>query len=650
MLACALPIAWWGNPYPEGVVPYWAWGGALVAGFAIVIGALPLSGLRRLPSRCVTALTAPTPATFAALLVVAATGLSVAFAVLVFRRSATTSDEMAQLWHARILLSGRLSLPADPNPEFFALENVINAGRWYSQFPIGGPLVLAMGAIVGAPWVINPILAGIAVVMLYAFARRVYGEAQGRAVAALACLTPMLLMMAGTWMNHVSVLCLVTCVLAALVAWERATAARRRLAFAALIGLALGAMATIRPVDAMIVAGVVGVFQLWVIRRQLARLGELVVQGAAGALAVAPLLYANAATTGHPLRFGYDVMWGPEHRVGFHADPYGNVHTLGRALEYAVTYVSELNMYALGWPLPALLVVIAGLLAMRRVTRWDVLLLGLFGAQTATYASYGLVGEFLGPRFLYTALPTVIVFAARMPFLMADRFGTMVTRGATALTLACLAVAWCVPGLGQNVWGLAAQVRGVRRTLRVDIAGTVRAANVHRALVFLHEPFSSRLLRRMWAVGVTRGDAARLLATSDACSLLAAVRAAEADSAAARGDAPRAVARAATAFVRSDQVLRAPDPAILISSRASVTPECRAEVEADLGGATVPFGPALPLEPIGADGRIDGDVVYVTDLGERNVVLRARFGDRTWYRLTVRQDPDGTPQPVLAAY
>jgi hypothetical protein len=64
----------------------------------------------------------------------------------------------------------------------------------------------------------------------------------------------------------------------------------------------------------------------------------------------------------------------------------------------------------------------------------------------------------------------------------------------------------------------------------------------------------------------------------------------------------------------------------------------------------VPFGPALPLEPIDDSGRIDGDVVYAADLLERNEVLRRRFGDRGWYRLVVLLDAAGRQHPRLVPY
>ena len=57
-----------------------------------------------------------------------------------------------------MLLRGHLSLPADPNPEFFAIGNVVDQGRWYSQFPIGGPMVLALAMLFRATWLHNEVL------------------------------------------------------------------------------------------------------------------------------------------------------------------------------------------------------------------------------------------------------------------------------------------------------------------------------------------------------------------------------------------------------------------------------------------------------------------------------------------------------------
>src|SRR5262249_26838073 len=158
---------------------------------------------------------------------------------------------------------------------FFAMDNVVDAGRWYSQYPIGGPLVLAAGVLLGVPWLVDPVLAALTAVLLYHVARRVFGETEGRAIAGLFALTPAILMMSGTYMNHVPVLFLVTCALAALVEWERAESPRRRASFGALTGLAVGLMAAIRPLDAVAVAVAIGAFQCSVVFRDTTRAREI---------------------------------------------------------------------------------------------------------------------------------------------------------------------------------------------------------------------------------------------------------------------------------------------------------------------------------------------------------------------------------------
>lgn len=642
ILATALVV------YPAGTAQYWIKSAVFFAAGSILVAILPVGAVRDMPAQLGAALRRPPPVLFAVMVAAVTAVLSLVFAVYLFELAPTTSDEIAQLWHAKMLVHGRLSLPADPNPEFFAMDNIISTPRWYSQYPIGGPAVLALGVVLGVPWLVNPALAALAAVAMYHFGRRAFGETQGRAIAALFSLTPMVLMMSGSYMNHVPVLFLAACTLAALVEWERATTPRRAMTFAALVGAAIGAMATIRPLDAAVVAIVVGVFQLTIVARDKTRMRELAVQVAAGTIAVAPLFIANWATTGSPLQFGYEALWGAGHQLGFHVDPRGEMHTLGRGFFYAVTYVSQLNEYVMLWPVPALLVACAGLFTMARSTRWDALLFGLFWAHVMAYAAYWYQGQFLGPRFMFTALPTVIVLLARTPFLVGQRFPGVPRRATLVFSLACVVVSWTVAASRFSVWGVAEGVRNSRLVFKVHASDAARAADLHNALVFVREPFGSQLQHRMWGVGMSRSDAAQLLATSDACSILSALHAVEDDSTIPHEKKADAVARAAVPFAPADLV-RTADPTVHISSMTTLTVPCEKELVGDskLGVAT--FGSVLPLEPIDSNGRVEGDVIYVMDLGDRNEVLRARFGDRRWYRLSVMR-PGQAPKPVLTPY
>jgi len=96
--------------------------------------------------------------------------------------------------------------------------------------------------------------------------------------------------------------------------------------------------------------------------------------------------------------------------------------------------------------------------------------------------------------------------------------------------------------------------------------------------------------------------------------------------------------------------LRVPDPAFHVSDASSVTPACRAEIALDNRLRTpVAYGPMLLLNRFDESGRIDGPVVYVINLGERNEVLRQRFADRHWYRYEVPWNRADS-LPVLVPY
>lgn len=644
-----IPFPLWGNPYPAAVVRYWTICGALaiLATLALVTSRLDERASVRRMVATVRARAALTPRQFAALVGASCALLSATAALYVFRGFATTSDEIAQLWHARILLSGRWTLPVDPNPEFFSLDTVVDAGRWYSQFPIGGPLFLAIGVLLGVPWLPNALFAGASAVAVYHFARRAFGETQGRWGTVLFCLTPMLVFMGGTWMNHVPTLFFGSLALAALVSWDAPRTAARGWTSAALIGLAVGMMAITRPLDAVVFAAVIGAFQVVRLSRDRGRAAELVVQAAAGLACMSVLLFANHRSTGGVFRFGYDVLWGPGHRVGFHLDPYGAPHTLARGLDYAVSYIGALNFALMYWPVPAFALLVLGLAAARGLTRWDALLIALLGAQVAAYAAYWYRGELLGPRFLVTVLPAVVLLLARAPAFIGARFGDRAGRGAVVLLVLCTLVAWLAPASTVGIRGAAMQARGQRRSLKLDIVGAVRDANAHNALVFLSEPFSARLARRLWAVGVPRGAVPNLLETRDACTLLAAIEVAESavGAPAERRIAPIMSLPIVTNFLGSSRS----DPAIHIAGPESLTPLCETEINADAGRTPVPFGAGLIHEPIDAAGRIDGDVIYVADLGAHNEVLRRRFAGRTWYRISAVQS-QGELRAVLRPY
>lgn len=554
-----------------------------------------------------------------------------AITVLCFARQPHNADEVAQLWHARILLEGRLSLPVDPNPEFFGMDNVIDRGRWYSQFPIGGPAFLALGLALRVAWLVNPLLLALTIPNVHAFARRAYGSGTARAAVLLLLASPFALFMSASYMNHVPVLWLVSVALAQLAVWHEADDRGTAFRSAALMGLALGTAAAVRPLDAAIVASVMGVMQLTHVRHSAVRARSLVVQVVAGAMPVGLLLLANWRTTGAPLRFGYDVLYGSAHQLGFHADPYGTQHTPLRALVFASKYLLELDVALLESPLPAVAVIVAGLFVMRRTSRWDKLLLALVAAQLVTYALYWHEGEFRGPRFLYSALPAFVLLVARAPFLVAAATrGTMRRAALLVLPLAVVA-GWSAWTLEASPVGRLRMYLGASPMTRLDPAKIEHEAALRNALVFVSESWEAQSLRRLWALHIDRGDALRMLASTHPCAMRQAIL-----------DEERTPARQEGRLARIEATLKSYDPL------ATPSEACIADLLSD-GEGVATYAPFFPSNTIEPDGRVGGNVVYVLDLGAHNEVLRTRFGDRAWYRFGPHLRR-GDPLPTLTPY
>ena len=630
---------------------YWTTGSVLMIAPFLALLTLPGDWFENGWSWTATRIMAVSSTRFAMGLMLFAFGASLFLADYSFDRRPTTADEIAQLWHARMLLQGRLAMPPDPNPEFFAIDNVIDRPVWMSQFPIGGPAVMAVGMLFGVAWLLNPVLTALLVYNVYRFGQRAYGEAQARAAAAVVAVSPMLLMMGGTHMNHTPTAWLVTAALAALPLWIYAGPddGRRRMRAAAVIGFTIGCATTIRPLDGVLAGVVIGLVMLAVAARDLGadrtRPHSLLVAIAAGAIPLLLLLLANWRTTGNPLEFGYEMLWGPNHSRGLHDDPTGNPHTAWRALLLAVKYSVQLNWITTSWPVPVLLIVAIGLLLSRRPTRWDVMLLGLFGAQLLLYAFYWHDGQFIGPRFMFTAVPPLLILAARAPFIVGARVTGVWRRIAIAVIPVCVGVAWLrsMPPFG--VQGLAREFKETRTRLKVD-----PPPPLENALVFVQEGASSRMQHRLWGLGVSRRDAARIMKTADGCSLLDAIMEEErrpiADSA---GRVAR-IERAVKPFVPTPRTLSFPDRNFRVSDPSTAKQPCVDEVAHDNRVKnTVAYGAMLVLNRFDDAGHVGGPAVFVMDLRDRNEVLRRRFGDRVWYRYEIpRNRPDSAP--VLVRY
>ena len=431
-------------------------------------------------------------------------------------------DEIVQLIQARIFASGHLWLPVAAHREFFSILHVVDTGdKVYSQFPPGGPAMLALGELVHVPWLVGPACGAVSVALfarLVRFTDPLASSAFQMGATLLFAVAPFGAFMFGSHMNHATALMWILLSVVAL-ATVATGDARRRTAWAFACGFGLGMAASIRPLDAFAFALPAAAWLLSLAWHDRRRWTDVVVAGIGVAIPFGAMMWVNAQSTGSPLLFGYEMLWGKAHGLGFHAAPWGAKHTPSRGLELISLYVTRLQTYLFETPFPALIPAIAALAMTRKLASLDRYLLVSATLLGGLYFAYWHDGFFLGPRFVFPWLPVLVLWTARLPLLV--RRGPL-SIGVNA-ALATGVVLACATSLPIRL----AQYRGALTSMRVDYAAESRSAGVHDALVFVRESWGAQLVTRMWERGVSRSAAAALYSLVDACALDRALRSIE---------------------------------------------------------------------------------------------------------------------------
>lgn len=627
---------WWDGVAPgyfSGAWRTWGWGVSIVALLMLAVLAISKGGaagwaLRQW--RRVMALPSPL---FVALAAALFAGLGLVMCLWIFDGNPRNVDGFAQLFQARMFLAGRLWLPPPAElASFGTLQMILGPERWYSQYPYGQSLVLAAGLLAGAWWLLNPLFAAALAVATWKVARWACDEAAARLALVLLCLSPFAVAIAGSEMSHLPAATL------AMTAAAMATSARGRWSITAGggAGIALGLMTAFRPLDAVAAAVPVAIVLGGSDRRVAAFAGTM----AGGVLASIPTLAWNAMTTGSWRRFGYEVLWGPDHSLGFHDVPFGTPLTLPRAIARSGMDLHQLNAYLLDTTIPVLIIVGLGFLAGRRlVDRRDAVPFAAVFALVAALFTYWHRDVFYGPRFLFSVIGWLLILVARAIVLL--RRSSAGDRGPGA---------WAALGVaGGLAFGLITITPGRIRAYQDSTPmfalhpdRDARRAGISQAVVLIPDGWGSRLIARMWAAGIPVLRSTRLYAGIDACTLEQALLVAEAD------PASRATLGATLdsllALNRPGQRLRLTlDPNLRLLPDQVLPEACAAQVEFDRLGFYA-FGPWLYLNT----ATLDGDIVWARDLAADNGALFRRYAGRAFYRYAPT-GPGGRPSftPVL---
>ncbi|MBI2165403.1 MAG: glycosyltransferase family 39 protein [Chloroflexi bacterium] len=384
---------------------------------AAALLAIPLSYLKRLFSRLrIKAPGAPRLPAAASLalavgaIVLAAITINALVASLLLDGIPHVQDSVAYLFQAKTLARGALWAPAPPLPEFFTQEFIVNYGeKWFSKYPPGHALMLAIGVLAGHPWLTGPILGGLSLGLVTLLGREVWGLKVGVLAALLGLLSPFFIFLSASYMAHPSALFWGT---AFMLTFAKAMKSERPWwAFAS--GFSAGFLLITRELTAVAVLSPFIIYAAakllrspWGFRAALAMAGG-------AAIPLGFLLLYNGLLTGNPFHSPFNLWWFFD-RPGFGETVGGRGgHTAARGLLNTWWNLSSLNLHLFGWPMGIGLALASIPFLTWQSTKWDWLLLATFLSLMAAHVFYWADGVMYGPRYYFEALPALLLLTAR---------------------------------------------------------------------------------------------------------------------------------------------------------------------------------------------------------------------------------------------
>lgn len=421
---------------------------------------------------------------------------SALFSYFVMAAAAHIQDEIAIVFQARLFAEGKLWAQTPALIDFFDWEYIVVDGdKWYSKYFPAPSLLLVPGVWVGLPWLIDPILAGAAVWLVFAIARSAIGEKVARIAAVLMVISPFRTSLFGMMMAHP--VCLVSLALFTL-GMIKLVRDPRRWGWAIAAGAGLGFAFHARPLTALAMGAVIGLIGL--IRLDWSRFSwkTALAFGVPLTAFAAAFLGYNYALTGDAMLTPF-TKWSPKDRLGFGPDvgleywrQIDRGLTLRKALFKNGYYnLDTLGLNLIGWGHVTLVLMIWPVLR-SPWPRWS-----MAAALTAlslpfAYIFYHTHSAMLGQaRYWSEAMPAMVILVAialvnlrhRLPH-WSRRLGLLPavrTGRAACWTGALLLTIWTVPTTYENVISECGQLNSNLVPLRT----LARERNLENALVFL---------------------------------------------------------------------------------------------------------------------------------------------------------------------
>jgi hypothetical protein len=391
-----------------------------------------------------------------------------------------SSDEYAYLFQAEMFSRGKLWERAHDLPDFFRHNNIPqHDGILVSRFPPGWPLLLSIAYEIGLqPYLINPILGVLSLVLFYFFARRFYGERVAIWGLVALALTGFYIFNSASYFSHVSCLLVTLLFVYNVYLYQE----KGKFVYGLLAGFFLGFVVIIRYYTAVLIFLPFLAYLLFQYRLRVIYL--FVLMGIGSIPCFAYLLWYNYSITGNAL-VPVTVWAYPSEQLGFvkgHSFLKGVEHLIRRILMF------------LYWCSPGLLLLYAVFLWQKIKSPVERLLrpedYAFLSLTIGYFFYYQIGGNQYGPRFLFEALPFLVVFVVSKVLEKRERW-------AVALLLASILYAMVkFPFITMRENRIVDE--------RQNLYDLVESQNITNAVVFVSSATSP--IRPMPADDLTRND------------------------------------------------------------------------------------------------------------------------------------------------
>ena len=404
--------------------------------------------------------------------------LSIAVALGPLQGVVHVNDEVVYTLQSKLFAAGMRTGPAADNASMLLYPFWVTAPESYAAFPPGWPAILALGEIVGLPWIINPLLAACLPLLVYALTLEWTDSRTARIAALLVAISPAIWMLGASRMAHTSVL------VALASAWLVLTRRKDAPLYWVAAGAAVAYVMLARPFDAFLIGLPLLGWGLYRARNSIQRLALALPV----VVALVMIGVDNQQLTGNvfefPIRQWADHWYddrpncdrlGIGEQVGCVGEPY----TWSVAMERTWTRLMMLDRSLLGMP-GGLILAILGLIRLRQK-----MALGFIAIVILGYGLYWSPGVAYGSRFFHPTMLVLPMGLAGFVIWVTDRLVTAIPswvgEGVVA-TVCALGGSQFLPDLAERYW-----------CVDGSLAQHLEAEGIENGLIYVHTAGSTTL-------------------------------------------------------------------------------------------------------------------------------------------------------------